>query len=201
MTKYKLSLLQLIVQSIAFVLLFIDNMFVRVEHSIYSMVGYYKSYSYPRSFYKASIDDSESFLAISFGYIFLIFSIFCIVILIINLFKKIPFVNKKLSIIFPMITVVSFTAFGLWLDNFTIRDTWQLNYNIDYMFIVELALLIAALVIDLYRNFSSLPYKTEKQNNQSKDDFDNLDKLKNLLDSGVITQEEFEQKKKQILGL
>ncbi len=36
---------------------------------------------------------------------------------------------------------------------------------------------------------------------QSGDKLDDLKKLKDLLDNGIITQEEFETKKKQILGL
>lgn len=41
-----------------------------------------------------------------------------------------------------------------------------------------------------------LPVKVESNNN-----IENLKKLKDLLDSGVITQEEFDAKKKQLLAL
>lgn len=50
-------------------------------------------------------------------------------------------------------------------------------------------------------------YIIERQSHNSKqketntDNFDELKKYKGLLDSGVITQEEFDAKKKQILGL
>lgn len=39
------------------------------------------------------------------------------------------------------------------------------------------------------------------QNNEKSSNADELKKYKDLLDSGIITQEEFEQKKKQLLGL
>ena len=48
--------------------------------------------------------------------------------------------------------------------------------------------------------------KEEKQpqiinNIQEKSSADELKKFKDLLDSGIITQEEFDEKKKQLLGL
>lgn len=39
------------------------------------------------------------------------------------------------------------------------------------------------------------------QNNEKSSNADELKKFRDLLDSGIITQEEFEQKKKQLLGL
>ena len=49
-----------------------------------------------------------------------------------------------------------------------------------------------------------LAFKKEKvviKNNQLTTSADELKKYKDLLDSGVITQEEFDAKKKQLLGL
>jgi len=43
--------------------------------------------------------------------------------------------------------------------------------------------------------------KTESKNETSALNIDDIVKLKNLLDQGVITQEEFDAKKKQLLGL
>ena len=43
--------------------------------------------------------------------------------------------------------------------------------------------------------------KAEKENKNSVSSADELKKFKELLDSGVITQEEFDAKKKQLLGL
>ncbi|MFD1471568.1 SHOCT domain-containing protein [Companilactobacillus mishanensis] len=41
----------------------------------------------------------------------------------------------------------------------------------------------------------------KESNNSSTDSIDELPKLKKLLDAGILTQEEFDAKKKQILGL
>lgn len=48
-----------------------------------------------------------------------------------------------------------------------------------------------------------IDYAIENANNQGKDapDLNDIRKLKNLLDDGIITEEEFAVKKKQILGL
>ena len=43
--------------------------------------------------------------------------------------------------------------------------------------------------------------KTESKSNTDSSNMDDLLKLKNLLDQGIITQEEFDAKKKQLLGL
>lgn len=40
----------------------------------------------------------------------------------------------------------------------------------------------------------------ENAKNNTEKDLENLQQLKNLLDSGIITQEEFDAKKKQLLG-
>lgn len=48
---------------------------------------------------------------------------------------------------------------------------------------------------------SELLEKTEEQINNGKVDYDELIKLKELSDKGVITPEEYDKKKKQILGL
>ena len=46
---------------------------------------------------------------------------------------------------------------------------------------------------------SSSSSSVEKQSNQDVDGIEQLTKLKSLLDAGVLTQEEFDEKKKSIL--
>ena len=46
-----------------------------------------------------------------------------------------------------------------------------------------------------------LTYDLRKEGRDYKTLYDELKKFKDLADSGVITQEEFEAKKKQLLGL
>ena len=59
-------------------------------------------------------------------------------------------------------------------------------------FIPEFYLLICELFIKIL---------SKEENNNTNNNLDDLKKLKELLDAGVITQEEFDAKKKQLLGL
>ena len=67
--------------------------------------------------------------------------------------------------------------------------------------------LIAIIVLAIVKRTTLVVPKEEKQpqqvinNIQETSNADELKKYKDLLDSGVITQEEFDQKKKQLLGL
>lgn len=64
---------------------------------------------------------------------------------------------------------------------------------VNYLFDLNPELLM--LICDL------LDRQLNKEENNTNNNLDNLKKLKELLDSGIITQEEFDAKKKQILGL
>ena len=56
-------------------------------------------------------------------------------------------------------------------------------------------------VIMLSNKFLDNPYGVEEKETKNNDSFDDLKKLKSLMDEGIITKEEYEAKKKQILGL
>ena len=66
-------------------------------------------------------------------------------------------------------------------------------------------LLVAAVVCNMLKRSSLITPKVKKeivvQHNEPASHADELKKYKELLDSGVISQEEFEAKKKQLLGL
>ena len=201
MTRYRLSITQTILQTVSFILLFIENMFVSIKSSNYFAVGYYKEYIHTKSFFEASISDSASSFAVIFGYVFIALALIYTILLVINLFKKIPFINSKTAMIFPIIIIVIFAFFGFWIDHFAVHGDWDFQYNIEPLYIVQLVLLAGILVVDLYRNFSNLPYTKIKEPKTTNTYLNDLNDLKNLLDNGVITQEEFDQKKKQLLGL
>ena len=59
---------------------------------------------------------------------------------------------------------------------------------------------ISALLIKRQNKETSLSVASSKQEH-TQSNADELKKFKELLDSGVITQEEFEAKKKQLLGV
>ena len=55
---------------------------------------------------------------------------------------------------------------------------------------------------EVYQAISDLTKKRQESSvEQQNNNIDDLKKLKDLLDNGVITQEEFDAKKKQLLGL
>lgn len=57
-------------------------------------------------------------------------------------------------------------------------------------------------LVDTIRHETELAkHPKEQQRSQSPSDIEQLKGLKDLLDSGILTQEEFEAKKKQILGI
>lgn len=57
-------------------------------------------------------------------------------------------------------------------------------------------------LVDTIRHETELAkHPKEKQSSQAPSDIEQLKGLKDLLDSGILTQEEFETKKKQILGI
>ena len=79
------------------------------------------------------------------------------------------------------------------------------EYEISVLFYITLILMIALLAISVISYFTTR--KNGIKENVSIDviskssEADEIIKLKNLLDSGIITQEEFDAKKKQLLNL
>ncbi len=59
---------------------------------------------------------------------------------------------------------------------------------------------IEALQFELQKNNAEKDYLVNKSNVNANNDYDILLKLKELLDAGIITQEEFDKKKKEIIG-
>lgn len=81
-------------------------------------------------------------------------------------------------------------------------ETWTSAYdhfNPAAIIFVVIGLIIGILIgIFSKRLLSTIK---ESKNTQADSNADEINKLKNLLDNGAITQEEFEAKKKQLLGL
>ena len=65
----------------------------------------------------------------------------------------------------------------------------------------EVSSAILAMINDYKKNYGNVAKQTVIENTIQTSNADELKKYKELLDSGVITQEEFDAKKKQILGL
>lgn len=87
----------------------------------------------------------------------------------------------------------------------TVADSWL--FSLETLIFDFLLYIIATLMILLYElNLAkkTTPIDTNSKVNQTSNEFesqmDRLTKLKSLLDNGAITQEEFDEKKKEILG-
>lgn len=129
--------------------------------------------------------------------------------------------NWMPTVIVSGIEIILFIACSLlieindWTDVITPKSDFEVCYGIEYqyslqiMFIVMLCALIALMAISFIGYIIAAKkgiieetpkmYKAEIVKNVS--DADELQKFKELLDSGIITQEEFDAKKKQLLGL
>lgn len=112
--------------------------------------------------------------------------------------------DHKLIWFAPCITLVPFFVFTECVKR--AEYNWSngggfTSYSINWMFYVSLALQIcAAALMIIAMTGKELPFSLPKSTPKVSE-ADELAKYKELLDKGVITQEEFDAKKKQILGL
>lgn len=87
--------------------------------------------------------------------------------------------------------------------------TWYSNsmytYEICWMFYIIIALnvisIALAMVLKFGKQYENVTTKSGDKNAKATEPIDEIMAYKELLDSGVITQEEFDEKKKQILKL
>lgn len=117
-----------------------------------------------------------------------------IVMCIVSIFSKQKGVDGKMHAALPIINFV----FTTWV---------MLSLAVSNNFFVVILLMFIIMIIGFVKRSTLIAPKEEKQpqqvinNIQKTSNADELKKYKDLLDSGVITQEEFDQKKKQLLGL
>ena len=75
-------------------------------------------------------------------------------------------------------------------------------YVLYWAYYLICALFIAIICLELFKHFSNLPEKKSSESFEEKThDFSDIEKLHDLLTKGIITQEEFDAKKKEILDL
>ncbi len=116
--------------------------------------------------------------------------------------------NNKVMIVISGISLVIYLICSISLFMFEIETTYfEYRYEASVLFWV-VAILMVMLVA--YSVFSFIKFNKEGllhnadaqgQNAVILSDADELKKYKELLDEGIISQEEYEQKKKQLLGL
>ena len=83
--------------------------------------------------------------------------------------------------------------------------SFKFTYTIGWMFFVIIALNVISVILALLPKFGVVSIEDKRQENkETEKSVSSLDELltyKELVDSGVLTQEEFDAKKKQILGM
>ena len=211
MTKKKLTLVEIVLYLCALVLLFVEHMFKFVVSWLYKgSDSWIDKYIYHYSLKTAS----QRFAFESFDYTVQIVFVLMICFLIVNLFLKKPMLEKKMLFPLTLVPLVSFIIFSFKILSYDVEnirsnsepllDKTLFRVYAEPLFYVELAVLLLAVIISAIKYFLPLPNTSilsQSQQNIKKEPTDDLKKYKELLDSGVITQEEFDAKKKQLLGL
>ena len=189
MKKKIFNIIELLLQTFAIVLLFISGAYVCYKNCglTYSLFEYYST---PWKIIVLTLFASNLIL--------------CLVSIIKNSTSKdsawhvsLPIINVIIS--FPWSRGISHdcTPYKLDIEAFSIGTT----------FLILLFILVVIIFVSFIKRSNSVVPKKEIQpqqvinNVQETSNADELKKYKDLLDSGVITQEEFDQKKKQLLGL
>ncbi len=123
----------------------------------------------------------------------------------INLFNDHSFLQKKIIIILPAVSLILYMVLLVICDNYCSVFNWQgenlvASVGIEYKAFVKPIALAIVIGVEAYKQFKC-PQSVEASTTSNDANTDELKKFKDLLDSGVITQEEFDAKKEQILGL
>lgn len=111
----------------------------------------------------------------------------------------------KYDYITPVISLVFLVCLAIYAYAYAEIDStnWRREWTINWMFYVVIALHIMTIVFALLIKFG--PFENNHQNKMdvglTKSTTDELIEFKALLDAGVISQKEFDAKKKQLLGL
>ena len=114
----------------------------------------------------------------------------------------------------PVISLVLFVVFSIYICIFAELDTtnWRYECTVNWLYYIIIGFHLLTIVFTAlirFKRFESEPLPTESRGEQLLDripaiSFGNTEeirKYKELLDSGIITQEEFDAKKKQLLEL
>ena len=152
-----------------------------------------------------SIWGNEATLGKPLAILFVCAAILVIVIHFIKSLDHAPKITNK-AWIFAIAHTAAMAIFLFYSCSFAEVDeiSYRYEYGINWMsyIIIALNLIILTLSISLKMGkVDKLPIKKQIVVKEQKESADDLLAYKELLDSGVISQEEFDAKKKQILGL
>ena len=203
MRKKIIPLVQAIVQAITIIFLFVPEFFTQI------VCIHRYGYSPSIRTYAENALDTVSYItgAETWVVLLLIFFIIHIVYFLLCFTTSIKFLKKKLCIaipclstIFLSVSVIKVLNYHDYDGNYQYMTSRSLDCGVSWAFYVACALYLVVILLELFKHFSKLPETKETKSNTSINS-DNLEKLKEYLDKGIITQEEFDAKKKQLLGL
>lgn len=191
---------------IALVLMIVNFFTAFIPHYFYEEVWKYKWPGATR-FAKEGCTmfdvNTDSFMHSGPAYTFACFVAICWIVCIIAIFYSI-IRNKDYRIIgcAPCMCLVPFFAFISYANH--AEHEWgggYTNYSVNWMFYVSVALQIcAAALMIIGMTGKEIPLSFLKPT-QKISEADELIKYKQLLENGAISQEEFDEKKKQLLGM
>ena len=191
MTKRNLTVISLLIQILSGALLFKSGCF-----------HYEACYNEGLSFFKRLVWEKGGFFIV-IAYIVLLTIAFNCLCSFVYIFKNVKFINNKSYILLSVFTMVAFIFAYL----FTVSEVYLNPSSWYYGDFEQLSIELfhfgagGTFYLECAKRFTKIPYTKEFSNKKENTAADEIKKYKDLLDSDAITQEEFDEKKSQLLGL
>lgn len=220
MKRFVISIVQFTAQMLAVIFMFIPGMYLSYTYTkSWSDVAYTLRYTEKYSLAEIPSYNNPHVFAIHLIIMFACASA-CLSLWAINVVfhynktEKLQFCTKRICLLAPILQLAVFIfytilACGTWHKTSVLL--WETEVYVLFFF--ELALLLTILLLDLFKFFVKIPQEAAvkkpaeaaepaaSEQVESLSVIEQLEKYKELLDKGVITEAEFTEKKKQLLGL
>lgn len=212
MEKKRFNIAEIIIYIIVLVLCWVDGTYNNIARS---MQGSFSS-STSLSFVDCSIDClTMDDIIFPVGWIFIALVLITLVMFFMETLQ-IKKVKKEILVALPIISLIAFLAISAYVDSLSGGSFWyngdlrRSHLEMGILFYIEVILLLICFAFSVLSNFPNSKVlmrfrakgltvkKDSAENGVSLETADELKELKDLLDAGVITQEEFETKKKQL---
>ena len=201
MSKKKISLIQAIIQLLTIGSLFIPMSFIRYYHNTFKISTY--------QYMESVIEATDMTYNLLWGILLLIFSAASLAYYILHFSTKLPQLRKKYCIAVSCLPIPFLIVIAIVVSNYVWRAADRSAsevYGIGWGFYLVCALYLSMVVLELFKHFSKLEEENKPRVSkttivQNASSADELKKYKELLDQGIISQEEFDAKKTQLLGL
>lgn len=212
MEKKRFNIAEIIIYIIVLVLCWVDGTYNNIARS---MQGSFSS-STSLLFVDCSIDClTMDDIIFPVGWIFIALVLITLVMFFMETLQ-IKKVKKEILVALPIISLIAFLAISAYVDSLSGGSFWyngdlrRSHLEMGILFYIEVILLLICFAFSVLSNFPNskvlmrfrakgLTVKRDSAENGVRlETADELKELKDLLDAGVITQEEFETKKKQL---